>query len=323
MPSFVGLLGLWWALAHATVDQEVLVVAAASDLQFSIPALREAFESEHPEISLRAVTGSSGVFAAQIERGAPMDVFLSADVGYVDHLVGAGVLDEPFRYGRGRLVLYARPGLPAAADKALALAHLTDPRVLHIALAHPVHAPYGRAARAALDSTQLWPLIHHKVVVADSAAQAAQFIATGNVDVAFLPLAFVLVAPLRDQGSWSEVPPQTYPPLVQGGGLVVTSPRHAAARAFRSFLLSRRAQAILATAGFSPADDRSSPSPIDLPSPPSRSSSSPSSSTTTPSTSSSGVSPQPPSRSPQDGRTDSVFRAQGEPAPRALPGSRP
>jgi molybdate transport system substrate-binding protein len=236
-----------------------IVVAAAADLRFALPAVVEAFAAQHPGIRVEVVSGSSGAFFAQVGRGAPFDVFLSADVDYVDRLVAAGHAEERFIYGHGRLVLYSAPGAPVSAGGGVAV--VADPRVTRIAIAHPRHAPYGRAAEAALRQLGLQDAVRPKLVLGESVAQAAHFVDSGAAELGFIPLAFVLSPSWQGRGAWVEVPAGTYPPLVQGGCVVKTTRQPQAARAFRDFLLGDKARAILARSGFLvPRGDRAAPS---------------------------------------------------------------
>jgi molybdate transport system substrate-binding protein len=243
MPAVVLALALTCA-----APQQNLLVAAAADLQFVMPALVDAFVAEHPDIKLDVATGSSGAFFAQVQRGAPFDLFLSADVDYVDKLIAAGLAADRFVYGQGRLVLYTPPGAPRSAVEGIAI--LSDPRITRIALANPRHAPYGRAAASVLAHSGLTETTRARLVLGENVAQAAHFVDSGAADAGFLPLAFVLSPSMKGRGAFVELPAAAYAPLVQGGCVVLKRPNEAAARMFRAFLLGEKARGLLAAAGF-------------------------------------------------------------------------
>jgi molybdate transport system substrate-binding protein len=236
------------AIASAA-PAEPLVVAAAADLQFVLPTLVDAFRKQHPEVDIDVVSGSSGTFFAQIQRGAPFDLFLSADVEYVDQLVRSGhaVADTRFVYGTGRVVLYARD---AALLKDGRVDVVADPRVKKVAIANPRHAPYGRAAEAALKKLGLHDAVREKLVLGENVAQTTQFVDSGAADVGFVALSLVRSPKMQGRGAWLEVTGDLHPPIVQGGCVLSAAAHPASARAFRAFLLGDEARALLARAGF-------------------------------------------------------------------------
>ena len=233
----------------SAAPQEPVVVAAAADLQFVMPSLVGAFEAKHPGFHVDVVTGSSGTFFAQLQRGAPFDVFLSADVDYVDRLVAAGLADASSRfvYGNGRLVLYVHD---ASLLSTGGIDIVGGPRVGRLALANPRHAPYGRAAEAALKRLGLYESARAKFVFGENVAQTTQFVDSGAADAGFTALAIALSPALRGRGAWVEVPPTAYPPIVQGGCVLKGAAHERAARAFRAFLVGDEARELLSKAGF-------------------------------------------------------------------------
>ena len=166
-----------------------LAVAAAANLRPPLEELRRAFERERPGARVAPSYGASGVFLAQIEAGAPFDVFFSADAEYPRRAVEAGLArrQDLAVFAVGRLCLW----LPAGAPPDLrprGLAALADPRVRRVAIANPAVAPYGRAAEAALRAAGLLEAVRPKLVMGQSVAQAAGFAAGGAADAALLPL---------------------------------------------------------------------------------------------------------------------------------------
>jgi molybdate transport system substrate-binding protein len=229
-------------------ETRTLTVAAASDLNFALPEISRAFEREHPGVRVRASFGSSGNIYSQIANGAPYDIFLSADVDYPRRLTkaGAGVRDSLFIYGAGRLALWVPDG--SRLDPATAL---RGGDIRRLAIANPQHAPYGRAAEAALRSLGVYEALEKKLVFGENVSQAMEFAASGAADAGLIPLS--LAAAPHAGGRYWEVPRSAYPRLEQAGLIIRDS---ADARALRSFLLSNAGRAILKRSGFLLPEER-------------------------------------------------------------------
>ncbi len=228
-------------------------VAAAADLQYALEDLAAAFRVRRPDVRLEVTYGSSGNLATQIENGAPFDLFLSADTAYLRRLAEKG-LTEPgdgFLYGVGRLVLWVPRGSPLPVQRDGA-AVLRSPRLRRLAIANPRHAPYGRAAVAALRTLGLYEQVRPKLVLGENVAQAAAFAAGGAADAAVVALSLALAPAMQAQGRFWEFPLAAYPPLEQGGAVLARARDPEAARAFRSFLLGEKGRAILKRNGFLP-----------------------------------------------------------------------
>lgn len=215
-----------------------------------MPSLAEAFERQtgiHVAVSL----GASGNFFAQIQNGAPFDVFLSADRGYPEKLEQAGKTEPGTLtvYGRGRLVLWIPKRLNARFTPG-DLKWLASDQVRKISIANPEHAPYGRAAMAALRHYGLDEQLRAKLVLGENVSQAAQFAQSGNADVAFIGLALAVSGPMAADGHYMLIDQESYPPLDQAGVIVRASQHKAEARRFMEFLVSERVQKLLRTSGF-------------------------------------------------------------------------
>jgi molybdate transport system substrate-binding protein len=217
-----------------------LLVAAASDLAAAMPALAAAFEAESG-VRVAATLGSTGQLAQQILSGAPVDVFLSADAGWVQRLVDAGLVQPDGRapYARGVLVIVTRAQRAAPFER---LEQLAAPGVGRVAIANPEHAPYGRAAREALQSAGVWDALAERIVFAENVRQTLQFVATGNVDAAISALA------LMDERAprWVAVDTALHAPLLQEAAVIAGRPHEAHAAAFVRFLTGDAGRAILA-----------------------------------------------------------------------------
>ncbi len=216
-----------------------LKIAAASDLNF---ALRE-IGPKFPAAQLEIAYGSSGNFYTQITNGAPFDLFLSADLDYPRKLAAAGIgrADSLFTYGAGRIVVW----VPAASaiDPATAL---RSPGVKHLAIANPQHAPYGRAAEAALRALGLYDSLQPKLVLGENISQTLQFVESGAADAGIVALSLAL-APAANKGRYWEIPIDAYPRIQQGGIILKDS---AAAREFRAYLTAGAGRRTLRKYGF-------------------------------------------------------------------------
>ncbi len=226
-------------------------VAAAADLKYAFDDLSAAFRAKHPDIEIQATYGASGEFFAQLSNGAPFDLFLSADVAYPRKLVeqGQGVKDSDFVYAIGHLVVWLPKASTLDVDKR-GLAALADPAVRKIAIANPRHAPYGRAAEAALKHAGIYDQVKDRLVNGENVAQAAQFAESGAADVGLIALSLALAPPLRDCGRFWEVPADAYPRLEQAGVILTGAKDLAAAQAARDFLMSDEGRAVFDKFGF-------------------------------------------------------------------------
>lgn len=219
--------------------EQAVLVAAAADLAGVQGALERGFKKATDK-DIRFSLGASGMLARQIEQGAPYDIFLSANETFVADLAREGRL-EP---GSVRVYAYGRLGLWSKSGRVKALADLKSPRILHVAIANPVHAPYGAAARTMFERLGMWKQIEPKVVYGENVRQALQYAESGNADAAVTAWSLVY-----DRGGVL-LPDATYPPIRQAGGVVAGRPQAAVARRFLEFLGSAEGRRILTAAGF-------------------------------------------------------------------------
>lgn len=238
--------------AKATTSQRQVAVAAAADLKFAFEEVAAEFQKRHPEIKIQATYGSSGNFFEQLTNKAPFDLFLSADMSYPRKLAERGLAekDSEFLYGVGRIVVWA-PKQSALDLNKLGLAALSDPSVKKIAIANPKHAPYGRAAEAALTKHGIYDQVKDKLVLGENIAQAAQFVQSGAADVGLVALSLALAPPMKDAGRYWEIPRDDYPLLEQGGVILSSCSDKDAAGQLCSFITSAEGKAILNKYGFS------------------------------------------------------------------------
>jgi molybdate transport system substrate-binding protein len=247
----------------SSIRAQEIKVAAAADLGAAMQKLAPLFEKQtgiHVSVSL----GSSGNFFAQIQNGAPFDVFLSADKSYPDKLEQAG-LTEPGTlklYARGKLVLWWPNSVPLPISTtdppplAGGLDALKEAYVRKIAIANPDHAPYGRAAVAALQSYGVYDQVKSKFVLGENISQTAQFAQSGNADVGFIALALARADAMQKSGHYVVLPADSYPPLNQAAVVVRSSKQRESARRFVDFLVSGDGYKVLREYGFgSPAPE--------------------------------------------------------------------
>jgi len=243
------LLALLFFPSPRNVHAQSLRIAAASDLQFALADLAALYEKESG-VKLSITYGSSGNFFAQIQNGAPFDVFLSADIAYPQKLIEAGFADSDSRYtyAFGRIVLWLPPESPLDPAR-LQWNTLLDARIQKIAIANPEHAPYGRAAVAALQKAGLYEQLQSKLVYGENISQAADFVQSGSAQASILAMSLTFAPAMKFGKTW-EIPRDLYPPLEQAAVLLKSSPNKAAARAFLAFLQSESARSTLARYGF-------------------------------------------------------------------------
>ncbi|MEP6801187.1 MAG: molybdate ABC transporter substrate-binding protein [Acidobacteriota bacterium] len=226
-------------------------VAAAADLKFALDEVTSKFRAVRPDIEVTITYGSSGNFYSQLSNRAPYDLFLSADAEYPRKLIEAGlaVRGSDFLYARGRIVLWVRKDSTLDIEKR-GLDALLDPSVRKIAIANPRHAPYGRAAEAAMKSSGIYDRCADRMVLGENIAQTAQFIESGAADAGLIALSLAVAPAMRDQGRFWTVPREAHPPVDQGGAILTWASHAAAAGAFKDFLIGESGRAILDRYGF-------------------------------------------------------------------------
>jgi molybdate transport system substrate-binding protein len=228
---------------------EEITVAAAADLQFALKDISGRFEQQTGN-KVNLTFGSSGNFFAQIQNGAPFDVFFSADLDYPKKLEVAGQAEPNtfYQYATGKIVLWVRNDSKLDLSKGLAL--LLDPSINKIAIANPTHAPYGRAAMAALDHEKLSEKIKDKFVLGENISQTAQFAESGSADVGIIALSLAIAPAMKEKGRYAEIPTLLYPPLQQGCVVLASSKKKPTALAFVDFLKKPEIIELLKTFGF-------------------------------------------------------------------------
>jgi len=238
------------ALAADRTAAREIVVAAAADLSVAMKQIAEGYEKESG-VKVKFSFGASGALTQQIENGAPFDIFFSADMDYPKQLISDGQADGDslYRYAVGRLVLWAR------SDSRLDVVHggmtvLTDRSIKKIAIANPEHAPYGRAAVAAMKHIGIYDQVSSRLVMGENVSQAAQFVESGNAQVGFVALAHAVAPALKSRGKYWQIPDEAYPALDQGAVIITGSRHKEEAAAFLEYLKGPAVAAVLRRYGF-------------------------------------------------------------------------
>ncbi|WP_455242524.1 molybdate ABC transporter substrate-binding protein, partial [Petrachloros mirabilis] len=198
-----------FSAVHAAAAEEI-IIAAASDLNFAFKEIVSEYErntGNHVKLSL----GSSGNFYSQITNGAPFDLYFSADVGYPRKLEEAGltVPGSLYRYAVGRVVLWT--GATTGIDVSKGLEVLQDPVIKKVAIANPKHAPYGRAAVAAMEHYKIYDKVKDRLVFGENVSQAAQFIQSGACEIGIVALSLAAAPAMKAAGTYWEIPQETHP----------------------------------------------------------------------------------------------------------------
>jgi molybdate transport system substrate-binding protein len=227
-----------------------ITVAAASDLQFAFQDVAARFQKETGK-TVKLTFGSSGNFFAQIQNGAPFDLFFSADIDYPKRLEAAA-LAEPgtlYRYATGKVVLWV------ASDSRLDVARgpqvLLDPSIKKIAIPNPEHAPYGRAAVAALRHEKIYDQVSSKFVLGENISQTATFVVSGSADIGIVALSLAVAPSMKTKGRYFEIPADDYPPIEQAAVVIKSSQHKDIARQYLEFLKTPAMQDLLRGYGFS------------------------------------------------------------------------
>lgn len=253
--------GILLSLLHSAsfCSAQDLSIAAAADLQFAFKEVAARFEKDTGS-HVQLIFGSSGNFYTQIQNGAPFDLFFSADLDYPKKLEAAG-LTEPgtlYEYATGKIVLWVPK--ESKLDLSRGLQVLLDPQVKKIAIANPQHAPYGRAAVAALQHEKFYERVAEKLVLGENISQAASFVVSGSADAGIVALSLALAPSMKEKGRYVNIPADDYPAIVQAAVILKSSKQSAQAQKFLTYLKSPAVLELMKTYGFA-VPERSSTTP--------------------------------------------------------------
>jgi molybdate transport system substrate-binding protein len=226
-------------------------VAAASDLKFALGQLADQYKrqtSQRIELNL----GSSGQFAQQIRQGLPVDLYMSADEAFVSQLADAGLTrDRGALYALGRIAALVPAGSTLPLDERLGGLRSAWPSIRHFAIANPEHAPYGRAARTALERLGLWDLVRPRLVLGENIAHATQFVTSGAAQAGISALSLALAPEVSRLVRHIVLPADLHDPLRQR--MVLLKGARPAAAGFYEFLQGAAARQVFQRYGFSAA----------------------------------------------------------------------
>jgi len=226
-----------------------LTIAVAANVSYAIAPLTKAFEALYPETSVKVIHGSSGKLTAQISHGAPYDLFLSANMKYPQHLDEANLtLGEPVVYAQGALAILSNQ----TRDLKQGLALFTDASIKKIAIANPKTAPYGVAAKEALEHAKLYTLLQEKFVYGESISQTVIY-ATSAADVGIIAKSSLYAPQMlhyKEGRQWVDVNASLYTPIDQGMVILKRAKVKPEAKAFYDFMLGKKAKEILNSYGY-------------------------------------------------------------------------
>ena len=246
--TLVACLSSQLAFAQRAFAEEI-AIAAASDLNFAIKEMIAEYEKATGN-RVKLSLGSSGNFYAQIQNGAPFDLYFSADIGYPKKLEESGLIvpGSLYRYAVGRIVLWTSHASRRDVSKGLEV--LRDSGIQKIAIANPKHAPYGRAAVAAMQHFKVYEEAKDRLVMGENISQAAQFIESGACDVGVIALSLALAPTMKAAGTYYQIPDDAHPPLEQGAAILKSSKQRKAAQQFVEFMQGTQGQEIMRRYGF-------------------------------------------------------------------------
>jgi molybdate transport system substrate-binding protein len=253
-PALFGLLAFMYVCLPLVADATEIKVAAASDLTFAFKDVVAGFERQTGN-RVRLTYGSSGNFFSQIQNGAPFDLFFSADVSFPRKLETAG-LTEPgsiYEYAKGEIVIWVPNASTLDLSKGLTV--LLDPSIRKVAIANPIHAPYGVAAVAAMKYAGIYDQVKGKIVQGENISQAAQFVQSGNAEVGIVALSLALAPAMKSDGRYVVVPQKDYPPLIQAAVILKSSREKEVANQFLQFLKQPDTVALMQGYGFVVPED--------------------------------------------------------------------
>jgi molybdate transport system substrate-binding protein len=228
---------------------EQITIAAAANLNFAFREIATEYEKSSGN-QVRLTFGSSGNFYSQIQNGAPFDLFFSADIEYPQKLEEAGltVPGSLYQYAVGRIVVWT--GHESRIDVTKGMEALREPTVKKVAIANPKHAPYGRAAVAAMEYFKVYDQVKDKLVLGENISQAAQFIESGACDIGIIALSLAVTPAMKSKGMYWEIPVGAHLPLEQAVVTLKSSKQRESAEQFLAFLKGEQGQEIMKRNGF-------------------------------------------------------------------------
>jgi molybdate transport system substrate-binding protein len=235
-------------ISQLCVAQEI-TVAAAADLQSAMQEVAARFERETGK-KVKVIFGSSGNFFQQIQNGAPFDMFFSANLDYPKKLEAAGLIENGsyYRYAQGKIVAWVPND--SKINVTSGLKALLDPSVEKIAIANPLHAPYGQAAVSAMQREGVYDQAKAKFVLGENISQTASFVVSGSADIGIVALSLALSPNMKGKGRYNEIPRDEYPPIDQACVILSSSKNKEIAQQFLAYFKSAAVADLLVGYGF-------------------------------------------------------------------------
>jgi molybdate transport system substrate-binding protein len=227
---------------------EKIRLCAASDLKFALDSVIQVYQKKNPAVVLQVSYGSSGKLFEQVSNGAPFDIFFSADIEYPRRLQAKGLTESAaYVYGIGRIVLWRRYHRSSKFD----METLIQSDVKKIAIANPLHAPYGKRAVEALEHYQIYTKVKRKLVFGENISQAAQFVTSGAADVGIIALSLATSPVMRKMhGEYILIPQEAHAPLEQAFVLLKGTREKKRVQDFAEYVKGDEVKAILTYFGF-------------------------------------------------------------------------
>jgi molybdate transport system substrate-binding protein len=226
-----------------------ITVAAAADLQSAMQDVAARFERETGK-KVKVIFGSSGNFFQQIQNGAPFDMFFSANLDYPKKLEAAGLIEKGsyYQYAKGKIVVWVPNDSKINLNSGLKA--LIDPNVKKIAIANPLHAPYGQAAVSAMQKEGIYDKAKDKFVLGENISQTASFVVSGSAEIGVVALSLALSPNMKDKGRYKQIPTDEYPPIEQACVILSSSKNKEIAQQFLSYFKSAAVADLLVGYGF-------------------------------------------------------------------------
>ena len=235
---------------YTTLFAQKITIFAASDLKFALDTIKADFLQQHPKDTIDIIYGSSGKGRVQIERGAPYDIYFSANMDYVRSLYKKGyIITKPKLYAIGRLVIWSK-NKHFKAEKGFE--NFTQSWVDKLTIANPTHAPYGQKARQALESKHLYKKLQNKIVFGENISQTANYINIKAVDIGIIALSLALSPKIADTPyhRYYLIDATLHKPLRQGFGITKHAKNSQLAQEFYALFSQEKVKKIMQKYGF-------------------------------------------------------------------------
>jgi molybdate transport system substrate-binding protein len=243
----VALILLTAFLRQSEAQSGKILIAAASDLKFALDSVIAVYSKEN-KVTIDVMYGSSGKLFEQLSNGAPFDIFFSADTNYPRLLKEKGLVEsEIYSYGVGRIVVWSKKIDPTLEG----MNSLLSSSVKKIAMANPLHAPYGKRAEESMNHYKILDKVRSKLVYGENISQVAQFVVTGTADIGIIALSLALSPNMvKEGGKYYLIPESSHSALEQGAVIIKRGEENSNTRKFMIFLKSEKAIEILTKFGF-------------------------------------------------------------------------